>query len=98
MFHAGDGNLHPLILYNVNDPEEARKAEEAGNDILKLCVEVGGCLTGEHGVGIEKRDLMRYQFSEVDLAQQMRVRAAFDPQWLLNPAKVFPLESRLNSA
>ena len=98
VFHAGDGNLHPLILYNVNDPEEARKAEEAGNDILKLCVEVGGCLTGEHGVGIEKRDLMRYQFSEVDLAQQMRVRAAFDPQWLLNPAKVFPLESRLNSA
>ena len=70
VFHAGDGNLHPLIMYNVNDPEEARKAEEAGNDILKLCVEVGGCLTGEHGVGIEKRDLMRYQFNEADLAQQ----------------------------
>ena len=95
VFHAGDGNLHPLILYNVNDPEEAHKAEEAGNDILKLCVEVGGCLTGEHGVGIEKRDLMRFQFNEADLAQQMRVRAVFDRQWLLNPAKVFPLDGRI---
>ena len=94
VFHAGDGNLHPLILYNVNDPEEAHKAEEAGNDILKLCVEVGGCLTGEHGVGIEKRDLMRFQFNEADLAQQMRVRSVFDRQWLLNPAKVFPLDGR----
>jgi glycolate oxidase len=65
-----------------------------GADILKLCVEVGGCLTGEHGVGIEKRDLMRYQFNDEDLAQQMRVRAVFDPQWLLNPAKVFPLDGR----
>jgi glycolate oxidase len=95
VFHAGDGNLHPLILYNVNDPEESRKAEEAGNDILKLCVEVGGCLTGEHGVGIEKRDLMRFQFTDTDLAQQMRVRAVFDKQWLLNPAKVFPLDGRV---
>ena len=95
VFHAGDGNLHPLILYNVNDPEEAHKAEEAGNDILKLCVEVGGCLTGEHGVGIEKRDLMRFQFNEADLGQQMRVRAVFDRKWLLNPAKVFPLDGRI---
>jgi glycolate oxidase len=95
VFHAGDGNLHPLILYNVNDPNEAMKAEEAGNDILKLCVEVGGCLTGEHGVGIEKRDLMRHQFNEPDLHQQMRVRAAFDAGWILNPAKVFPLEGRI---
>jgi glycolate oxidase len=95
VFHAGDGNLHPLVLYNVNDPVEAQKAEDAGNDILKLCVEVGGCLTGEHGVGIEKRDLMRHQFSEIDLHQQMRVRAAFDAGWLLNPAKVFPLDGRL---
>lgn len=94
VFHAGDGNLHPLILYDVNDPEEARKAEAAGNDILTLCVEVGGCLTGEHGVGIEKRDLMRRQFSDADLAQQMAVRAAFDPRWLMNPAKVFPLDGR----
>jgi len=95
VFHAGDGNMHPLILYNVNDPEEQRKAEAAGADILRLCVEVGGCLTGEHGVGIEKRDLMGCQFSKTDLEQQMRVRQAFDPGWLLNPAKVFPLDGRL---
>ena len=94
VFHAGDGNLHPLVLYNINDPVEQAKAEKAGEEILKLCVEVGGCLTGEHGVGIEKRDLMPYQFSPVDLAQQMRVRAAFDAGWRLNPAKVFPLEGR----
>ena len=95
VFHAGDGNLHPLILYNVNDPDEARKAEAAGNDILTLCVDVGGCLTGEHGVGIEKRDLMRHQFTDAELHQQQRVRAVFDRHWLLNPAKVFPLEGRL---
>jgi glycolate oxidase len=95
VFHAGDGNLHPLILYNCNDPVEQERAEEAGNDILKLCVEVGGCLTGEHGVGIEKRDLMTFQFTPAELAQQMRVRAVFDPAWLLNPAKVFPLEGRV---
>jgi glycolate oxidase len=95
VFHAGDGNLHPLVLYNCNDPEEARKAEDAGNDILKLCVEVGGCLTGEHGVGIEKRDLMNVQFAAVDLHQQMAIRAVFDPSWLMNPAKVFPLEGRI---
>jgi glycolate oxidase len=94
VFHAGDGNLHPLILYNINDPDEARKAEEAGNEILTLCVEVGGCLTGEHGVGIEKRDLMRCQFTDIDLAQQQRIRAAFDSGWLMNPAKVFPLDRR----
>ena len=98
VFHAGDGNLHPLILYNVNDPEEREKAEAAGNDLLRLCVEVGGCLTGEHGVGIEKRDLMTTQFGPEDLAQQMRVRAAFDAGWLLNPAKVFPLEGRVHAA
>jgi glycolate oxidase len=94
VFHAGDGNMHPLILFNANDPEDAARAEAAGNEILKLCVDAGGCLTGEHGVGIEKRDLMRHQYSEVDLVQQMAVRAAFDPQWLLNPSKVFPLEGR----
>ena len=95
VFHAGDGNLHPLILFDINKPGEMDKAERAGENILKLCVEVGGCLTGEHGVGIEKRDLMHHQFSEADLRQQMRVRAVFDPAWLLNPAKVFPLEGRL---
>ncbi|MGR6431923.1 FAD-linked oxidase C-terminal domain-containing protein [Rhizobium sp. PAMB 3174] len=94
VFHAGDGNMHPLILYNINDPEDAARAEQAGNEILKLCVDAGGCLTGEHGVGIEKRDLMRHQYTDIDLDQQMAVRAAFDPDWLLNPSKVFPLDGR----
>lgn len=94
VFHAGDGNMHPLIMYNINDPDQKGRAEDAGNDILKLCVEVGGCLTGEHGVGIEKRDLMRYQFNDTDLAQQMRIRSVFDEKWLLNPGKVFPLDAR----
>jgi len=92
IFHAGDGNLHPLILFDANDPEQLAKAEQAGADILKLCVEVGGCLTGEHGVGIEKRDLMDVQFSPADLDLQKRVKSAFDPAWLFNPAKVFPLD------
>jgi glycolate oxidase len=94
IFHAGDGNLHPLILYNANDPAESEKAELAGAEILKLCVEVGGCLTGEHGVGIEKRDLMHHQFTETDLLVQMRIKSVFDPHWLLNSAKVFPLGER----
>ena len=94
IFHAGDGNLHPLILYNSNNPEEMKNAEAAGAEILKVCVEVGGCLTGEHGIGIEKRDLMPVQFSKTDLAIQMRIKNMFDPKWLLNPAKVFPLEGR----
>ena len=94
VLHAGDGNLHPNIMFDINKPGELEKAEAAGEDILKLCVEVGGCLTGEHGVGIEKRDLMRVQFAPEDLQQQMRVRAVFDPAWLLNPAKVFPLDGR----
>jgi glycolate oxidase len=93
VFHAGDGNLHPLILYNANDEDEARRAEQAGAEILKLCVAVGGCLTGEHGVGIEKRDLMGVQFTPADLSVQMRIRSVFDPLWLLNPGKVFPLEA-----
>ncbi len=93
IFHAGDGNLHPLILYDANNPDEAEKAEHAGAEILKLCVDVGGCLTGEHGVGIEKRDLMTVQFTPTDLAVQMRIKSVFDPAWLLNPAKVFPLEA-----
>jgi glycolate oxidase len=94
IFHAGDGNLHPLILYNANEPDEMMRAEHCGAEILKLCVDVGGCLTGEHGVGIEKRDLMRVQFTETELALQMSIKAALDPQWLLNPAKVFPLDGR----
>jgi glycolate oxidase len=90
VFHAGDGNLHPLILYDANQPGQLQRAEAFGNDILRLCVEVGGVLTGEHGVGVEKRDLMPVMFSEVDLAHQQRVKCAFDPKLLLNPGKVFP--------
>ena len=91
IFHAGDGNLHPLIMFDANDPASFHAAEEFGADILKLCVEVGGCLTGEHGVGVEKRDLMGVQFSAIELDQQRRIKSAFDPGWLLNPSKVFPL-------
>jgi len=90
VFHAGDGNLHPLILYDANQPGELERAEAFGAEILKLCVAVGGVLTGEHGVGVEKRDLMPAMFSEVDLAQQQRVKCAFDEKGLLNPGKVFP--------
>lgn len=91
VFHAGDGNMHPLILYDANMPGDLERAEAFGADILRLCVEVGGCLTGEHGVGIEKRDLMEVQYAPADLEAQMRVKDVFDPAWLLNPAKVFPL-------
>ena len=90
VFHAGDGNLHPLILYDANKPGEMERAEAFGADILRCCVELGGVLTGEHGVGIEKRDLMPEMFSEVDLNQQQRLKCAFDAQGLLNPGKVFP--------
>ncbi|ATX66081.1 FAD-linked oxidase C-terminal domain-containing protein [Roseinatronobacter bogoriensis] len=91
VFHAGDGNMHPLILFDANKPGDLELCEEFGAEILKLCVEAGGCLTGEHGVGIEKRDLMDVQFAPEDLDAQMRVKDVFDPKWLLNPAKVFPL-------
>jgi glycolate dehydrogenase FAD-linked subunit len=90
VFHAGDGNLHPLILYDANQPGEIERAEQFGADILRLCVKVGGVLTGEHGVGVEKRDLMGTMFDEIDLAQQQRLKCAFDPDGLLNPGKVFP--------
>jgi glycolate oxidase len=90
VFHAGDGNLHPLILYDANQPGELERAEACGAEILKLCVEVGGVLTGEHGVGVEKRDLMPTMFSEIDLNQQQRLKCAFDDKGLLNPGKVFP--------
>lgn len=91
VFHAGDGNMHPLILYNANKEGDLERCEAFGAEILKLCVEVGGCLTGEHGVGIEKRDLMSVQFSALDLEAQMKIKDVFDPNWLLNAAKVFPL-------
>jgi len=90
VFHAGDGNLHPLILYDANKLGELERTEEFGAEILKLCVEVGGVLTGEHGVGVEKRDLMPAMFSEADLNQQQRLKCAFDDNGLLNPGKVFP--------
>jgi glycolate oxidase len=90
VFHAGDGNLHPLILYDANNEGELERAEAFGADILRFCVEVGGVLTGEHGVGVEKRDLMPVMFDEVDLNQQQRLKCAFDPDGLLNPGKVFP--------
>ncbi len=91
VFHAGDGNMHPLILFDANKPGDLEKCEAFGADILRLCVEVGGCLTGEHGVGIEKRDLMVDQYEPQDLDIQMAIKDVFDPKWLLNPAKVFPL-------
>jgi glycolate oxidase len=94
VFHAGDGNLHPLILYDSNKPGELDRAEQFGSDILRLCVEVGGVLTGEHGVGVEKRDLMPTMFSEIDLNAQLRVKCAFDAKGLLNPGKVFPVLHR----
>ncbi len=91
IFHAGDGNLHPLIMFDANDPVSFHRAETFGAEILTLCVEMGGCLTGEHGVGVEKRDLMHVQFNGGELDQQRRIKSAFDPLWLLNPNKVFPL-------
>lgn len=91
VFHAGDGNMHPLILFDANKEGDLETCEAMGAEILKLCVEAGGCLTGEHGVGIEKRDLMDVQFDPADLEAQMRIKDIFDPAWLLNPAKVFPL-------
>lgn len=90
VFHAGDGNLHPLILFDANVGDELERAEAFGADILRLCVKVGGVLTGEHGVGVEKRDLMPEMFSETDMAVQQRVKCAFDAKGLLNPGKVFP--------
>ncbi len=93
VFHAGDGNMHPLILFDANKPGDLETCEAFGAEILKLCVEVGGCLTGEHGVGIEKRDLMTHQYAPADLEAQMAVKDVFDPGWLLNPAKVFPLQT-----
>ncbi|MBV8912290.1 MAG: FAD-binding protein [Acetobacteraceae bacterium] len=93
IFHAGDGNLHPLIMFDANEPGSFERAEQFGADILTLCVEVGGCLTGEHGVGVEKRDLMGVQFTPVELEQQRRIKTAWDPEWLLNPSKVFPLQA-----
>ncbi|MDP2698851.1 FAD-linked oxidase C-terminal domain-containing protein [Thalassospira sp.] len=91
VFHAGDGNLHPLIMFDANQPGELERAEEFGADILRLCVAVGGCLSGEHGIGVEKRDLMPEMFTEDDMKHQERLKLAFDEDQLLNPGKVFPV-------
>jgi len=91
VFHAGDGNLHPLVLYDGNKEGDLEKAEALGAEILKLCVEVGGVLSGEHGIGIEKRELMSHMFKDVDLDAQVRIKASFDPGQVLNPGKVFPV-------
>ena len=90
VFHAGDGNLHPLILFDANKPDEFSKAEAFGARILELCVEVGGCITGEHGVGIEKIRQMAVQFNDLELAQFNAVKAAFDSAGTLNPGKAVP--------
>ena len=90
VFHAGDGNLHPLILYDAGVPGELEKTEEFGNEILKLCIDVGGSITGEHGVGVEKLDAMCYQYSDSELDVFHQIKAAFDPQSLLNPGKAVP--------
>ncbi|MGF1766857.1 FAD-binding protein [Enterovibrio makurazakiensis] len=90
VFHAGDGNLHPLILFDANVPGELEQTEAFGADILRICVEAGGCITGEHGVGLEKIEQMHHQFNDAELAQFLRVKAAFDPDNLLNPGKGIP--------
>ena len=91
VFHAGDGNMHPLILYDGNEPGQLEGAEAFGAEILRKCVEVGGVLSGEHGIGIEKRDLMPCMFGDVDLDTQERIKAGFDPDNILNPGKVYPV-------
>jgi len=90
VFHAGDGNLHPLILYDANNPGELERTEEMGGRILELCVEVGGTITGEHGVGVEKINQMCAQFPAPELAQFHRIKSVFDQQGLLNPGKAVP--------
>ena len=93
-FHAGDGNLHPLIMFDSNNPTEMKKAEDFGADILKYCVKVGGVLSGEHGIGVEKRELMCEMFNDNDIQQQLNIKNAFDKNNLLNPGKVFPILHR----
>src|SRR5574340_1813593 len=94
VFHAGDGNLHPLILFDANDPDEWQRAERFGAEILALSVEFGGTITGEHGVGIEKIDSMCVQFSRDELDAFFAVKHAFDPPGLLNPGKAIPTLAR----
>tara|TARA_B100000586_G_scaffold196071_1_gene144806 strand:- start:1444 stop:2943 length:1500 start_codon:yes stop_codon:yes gene_type:complete len=90
-FHAGDGNLHPIIMYDANDKTSLERTEKFGEDILKFCVEVGGVLSGEHGIGVEKRELMCEMFNNNDIQQQLNIKISFDPSSLLNPGKVYPI-------
>lgn len=94
VFHAGDGNLHPLISFDASDPDAYRRAHEAGDEIVALCLKAGGALSGEHGIGLEKRDMMRANFTEMDLDAQARLKEAFDPAGVFNPSKVLPSGSR----
>jgi glycolate oxidase len=90
-FHAGDGNLHPLIMFDGNDKEQLKKTEEFGTEILKICVKLGGVITGEHGVGVEKRELMCEMFNDLDIQQQLNIKKLLDEKNLLNPGKVYPI-------
>ncbi len=90
-FHAGDGNLHPIIMYDANNKTSLEKTEKFGEDILKFCVKVGGVLSGEHGIGVEKRELMCEMFNNNDIQQQLNIKISFDPSSLLNPGKVYPI-------
>jgi glycolate oxidase len=94
VFHAGDGNLHPLIAFDASDPVVAEKVRLAGDEIVELCLSMGGALSGEHGIGVEKRDLMSVSFSEIDLDAQARVKDVFDSSHVLNPGKILPSGSR----
>ena len=94
VFHAGDGNIHPLVLYDERYPEQVRKAIDAGNDILEKCIELGGSATGEHGIGVEKIDFMAKQFTKDDLDAMRALRTVFDPEGRCNPHKMFPGSKR----
>jgi glycolate oxidase len=93
VFHAGDGNLHPNICYDRRDADETKRVLEAGDEIMKLCIESGGSLTGEHGVGLEKQAAMEWLFSPADLAAMCRARDAWDPQRRMNPGKLIPVRA-----
>ena len=94
VFHAGDGNIHPLVLYDERDPDQVRRAVQAGNEILEKCVELGGSVTGEHGIGVEKADFMAIQFAKEDLDAMRALRRVFDPDHRCNPHKMFPNSKR----
>jgi FAD/FMN-containing dehydrogenase len=98
VFHAGDGNLHPLILFDWRNEEQKARVMQAGMEILETCVAVGGTISGEHGVGIEKRDAMRLVFREPEIEVQRKVKRAFDPKDLANPGKMFPSPEEVRHA